>query len=316
MKIPTLLVYVWIGLAVSIPSFSRAGNDCELKLEVDTAEWRGGTRGGYGVFEPGEYPQTVRFKVRLVAGAPCPFFVTFGSAIQGNSQRRAARGSDGLDYQVYASLSQRMVLKELPGAHANEVLRDAFGPGESVKELSYVIVVPPQQIKPSGRYTDVLRITVYQGTLDNYVQKDSKTVTFSVLVDEVAEMSITTAGSPFDPGAKSHAVDFGPLAKGKAKGFDVRVRSNVGYHVTLESENGGVMKNIDPQFKNTIPYLLQVGGKTVTLSSGRQTPISRYNRLTGPNGDRHEVQITVGDINNATAGTYRDHILVTVISDN
>lgn len=308
-------IYGLAALFFAVAWCSRAA-ECDLKLEVDNAEFRGGKSAGYGVFDHGEYPQTVRFKVRLVSGDPCPFFVTFGGVAQGGSRRQASSGSEGLEYQIHDSLNRRMSLKDMPSADANEVIQSSFGPGETIKELSYVIVVPPGQIKPSGRYNDAIKVTLYSGTPNDFVQKDSRTVTFSIMVDEVAEMSLAKAGSSFDPGRKSQAMDFGPLEKGKAKGFDLRVRSNVGYHVTLESENGGVLKNIDPQYKDTIQYVLKTDGKPVSLGSGRQTPISKNNRLTDPNGDRHEILVTVGDTSKVTAGTYRDNVLITVISDN
>ncbi|HXT12586.1 MAG TPA: hypothetical protein VN873_13565 [Candidatus Angelobacter sp.] len=312
MNIRALMVYGLVSLAFVL--CSRAAAECDLKLEVDNAEWRGGAHAGYGVFDPGEYPQTIQFKVRLVSGDACPFFVSFGGVAQGNFQRQASSGNESINYQIYDSLDRRMLLKDLPSATANEVLPGAFGPGEVIKDLSYVIVVPPEQIKPSGRYTSVIRITLYSGTPDNFIQQDSKTVTFSIMVEEATELSLISSGSAFDPNGKSQAMDFGPLAKGKAKGFDLRIRSNVGYHVILESENGGVLNNIDPQYKNAIPYVLETGGKPVNLNSGRQTAISRNNGLT--DGDRHELRVTIGDTSKVTAGTYRDHILVTVISDN
>ena len=111
-------------------------------------------------------------------------------------------------------------------------------------------------------------------------------------------------------------MEFDRLAQGKAKGFDLRVRSNAGYQVLVESENGGVMKSIDPSLPSTIPYFLKVGGTPVNLSGGRKTALVRNNRLTDHNGDRHEVSVTMGEIGNAIAGTYRDHLIVTVISDN
>ncbi len=55
----------------------------------------------------------------------------------------------------------------------------------------------------------------------------------------------------------------------------MRVRSNAGYHVTMESENGGVMKNIDPRTPVTIPYALQPGGTAVSLWRTEQTILSR-----------------------------------------
>ena len=83
----------------------------------------------------------------------------------------------------------------------------------------------------------------------------------------------------------------------------------------LESENGGVLKNLDPSISSTIPYTVQIGGQPVSVSKGRQAALSRSHRKTDAQGDRHEVLITVGEAANAMAGTYRDNITVTIISD-
>ena len=308
--------FLWRGtvmLVLGLGCVIASAAESQLRLEVDNVDWRGGTRVTYGVFDSGEYAQAVYFKVRLT-GDPCPFFVTFGSTA--GSERRAAHAGHSLEYQIYDSVTRRAVLRDLPAATDSEILHGAFGPGETIKAISYVVLVPPEQVRPSGIYSHPIKITVYQGTRDSYVEKDAKTVVFSIRVDPVAEMSLGESGSPFDPTAKAHRLDFGGLAKGKAKGLDMRVRSNAGYHVTLESENGGLMKNIDPHHPATIPYSLQVGGTAVNLGRAAQTVLSRSNRLTDRNGDLHELLVTIGDVGSAPAGTYRDNLTLTTVSDN
>lgn len=302
-------------LILCLGPFIATAAESQLRLEADNIDWRGGTRVAYDVFDSGEFPQTVYFRIRLI-GNPVPFFVTFGGVGTTDSRRRATQGGNHIDYQIYESVARRTALRDLPGATSSEVLRGVFGPGETVKDLSYVIVVPPGQVTPSGFYMDQLKITVYQGTLDNFVEKDTKTVTFSIRVDAVTELSLGEPGAPFDSKAKARRLDFGTLDKGKTKGFDLRVSSNSGYHATLESEHGGVMKHVDPRFTATIPYVLQAGGAPVKLGRGQQTALSRNNRLTDRNGDRHELVVIIGEIGNAPAGTYRDNIIVTLVSDN
>jgi hypothetical protein len=229
-----------------------------------------------GVVETADGAQTVRFKVRLT-GPPCPFFVTFGGLA--DSKRQAAHGGDLLVYQIYDSVVRRTTLRDLPAATGSEVLRGAFAPGEDAKELSYLVLVPPGQVRPSGSYTHPVKITLYQGTPDNFVEQDAKTVIFSIRVDPVTEMSLGEPGAVFDATAKNHRLDFGNLDKGKTRGLDLRVRSNSGYHVTMESENGGVMKHSDPLNAATIPYSLQIGGAVVSLARAKQTVFTRSNRL-------------------------------------
>lgn len=287
----------------------------QLRLEADNVDWRGATRVAYDVFDSGEYAQTVYFKVRLT-GPPVPFFVTFGNLGATGSGRLATQGGVSLGYEIYDSVIRRTVLRDLPNATASEVLSGVFGPGEETKELSYVVLVPPEQMKPSGFYTQQIRITLYQGTRDNFVEKDAKTVSFSIRVDSVAEISLGEPGAPFDAKAKSHHLDFQDMGKNKAKAMDMRLRSNAGYHVTIGSENGGVMKNLDPRHPATIPYTLQINRSPVSLGRTAQTVLARASRLTDRNGDRHELLVTIGQADNAPAGKYQDILSVTIVSDN
>ena len=138
------------ALLLCLWSLDASGADSQLRLEVDNVDWRGGPRVAYGVFDSGQYAQTVYFKVRLT-GDPCQFFVTFGGTV--GSERRAARGGDSLGYELYDSVVRKTALRDLPAATASEVLQGAFGPGETVKELSYVVLVPAEQVRPAGTYT-------------------------------------------------------------------------------------------------------------------------------------------------------------------
>lgn len=287
---------------------------CVLQLEISNVEWRGGTRGGYDVFESSEYPQTVHFKV-LSSGDPCPFFVTFSSGLQGDGNRRATAASGTLEYEIYDSVDSRTILKELPAASSNEVLSGAFAQGQSVQELSYAIVVPPLQVRPAGLYTDSFQVTLYQGTPDDFIQHDARTVTLTIPVENVTELSLVGYGASFDPHAKTRDLDFGKLSPGKRMGFDLRVRSNLGYRITLESENAGVMRHLDPSVTTTVPYSLELGGTPVNLTGDQPVELSRGSALTGSEGEPHDFDITIGEMAGAGAGTYRDTIAVTVIAE-
>jgi len=296
-------------------SFGAQAAQSQLRLEADNVDWRGANRVAYDVFDSGEYAQTVYFKVRLI-GPPVPFFVTFGNLGATSSGRSATQGGLSLGYEIYDSVIRRTALRDLPSATASEVLTGVFAPGEETKELSYVVLVPPQQVKPSGFYTQQIKITLYQGTRDKFVEKDAKTVSFSIRVDSVAEISLGEPGASFDAKAKSHRLDFSDMAKNKAKAMDMRVRSNAGYHITMESENGGMMKNLDPRHPATISYTLQINSSPVSLGRTAQTVLARASRLTDRNGDRHELVVTIGQADSAPAGNYQDILAITIVSDN
>jgi spore coat protein U-like protein len=92
----------------------------------------------------------------------------------------------------------------------------------------------------------------------------------------------------------------------------LRVRSNSGYTVTFESENGGAMKNTDPTDNSTVAYVLEVDGAVVDLSRGRRPSVARNSGMTDSNGERRGLSFAAGPVGDATAGTYRDNITITV----
>lgn len=285
----------------------------QLQLEVSNIAWRGGAN-GYDVFGAVEHVETVQVRVYLT-GNPCPFFVGIGTET-GQSDHRVVFGADQLEVQIFDSLNGRIPLKDMPGATAGEVLSGVFLAGETGKTVEFVVVIPSGQIKPAGLYTGALKVTAYEGTPASFAPHDTRTITVSVPVAEVTELSLISPGSSFNPNAKGQLLQFDTLAPGKMRDLDMRIRSNAGYRVSLQSENGGVMKNLAPGINTTIPYTVQAAGQTLNLGASAVQILRAANRLTTLQGDRHSMSVTIGEISGATAGSYRDVITVTVISDN
>lgn len=307
MKTLALIILLALGL-LNTPALAS-----QLTLQVANVQWVGGTQSDYDAFDSGEYPQVVSFKV-LLTGDPVEFFVTFSTSAD-PLQRKATLGAGYLDYQIYDSAAQRTVLKDLPSATSAELIQGTFATNESEKQLTFTIIVPPGQIKSSGLYADSIELTVYEGTLAQYVERDSKIVDFQVRAAQITELSFANAGSAFNPNARTSALDFGTLAPEQKRDMNVRIRSNAGYRVTMESEHGGIMKHLDAAVPTTIPYQVHLGGVPVALTAGLQTPLIQTGRRTTSEGDAHNLEVTIGEISGARAGTYRDTITLTVISD-
>jgi spore coat protein U-like protein len=308
MQIKRLLLCTISALVLPI---CTAYAECQLKLVVNNVEWRGGPGAGYHIFDDAEYTQTVDFKVEH-KGDACSFFVTFSRGWASDFNRRMGSGGEAPGYQLYKSANKSNVLKDLPSASATEVISGTFEQGDETRELRYVVVIPPLQIRPAGIYRDRVRVIVYEGTLENFIEKDSKNVTISARVHRVAELSLVNSGEPFNPQSTTKVLDFGPLTGGKSRSFDLRVRSNSGYTVTFESENGGAMKNTDPTDNSTVAYVLEVDGAVVDLSRGRRPSVARNSGMTDSNGERRGLSFAAGPVGDATAGTYRDNITITV----
>lgn len=285
-------------------------------LEVANVDWTGGPGAGYGVFDPAEVVQAIRFKVKLVEGSASSYFVTFSAGGSGDFLNRELRlGNEALKYQVYDSAgSQRTVLKALPSATASEILSGALTTEGEIQELTYVMVVDPGQVKSAGPYADTFIVTLYSGTLEDYTEEDAITVLFTVPVAETTQLSLLASSSPFDPAVRSTLMDFGVLQSDDERRVDLRVRSNAGYSVSLESENNGMLKHTQPGVATVVPYTLRLAGTVVNLGAGLQTPVSQPGRLTGADGDVYDVSVSIGEVSGAVAGTYRDVVTITVTS--
>lgn len=304
-----------LGMTLLLASLGPASAAVRLKLmDVANVDWTGGPGMGYGVYASGEVVQTVRFKVQIEEGATSSYFVTFSAGVTGDfSNREARKSAEALKYQIYDSAGgQRTVLKALPSANSGETLSGTLTTEGEIRELTYVIVVTPQQVKTAGSYADTFTATLYSGTLSDYVQEDSRQVILTVPVGEITQLSLLATGSSFNPEVRSALMDFGKLVKDDHRELDLRVRSNVGYSVTLESENRGVLKHATPSVTTVVPYTLKVGDSVVNLSGLPQTPVLQPGKLTDASGDNYVLSVTIGNISGAIAGTYRDFVTVTV----
>lgn len=139
----------------------------------------------------------------------------------------------------------------------------------------------------------------------------SRTLTISATVLEQIDLSLVNPGAVFNPTLTSRLIDFGILQSGKFSDFDLRVRSNTGYSISLSSQNQGNMAHIDPTDTSRIPYLFTASGANVDLS-GPATTVINTPLATSPLGVPYPMRVTVGNLGNASAGDYQDTITITI----
>ncbi len=221
-------------------------------------------------------------------------------------------GANVLNYQLYDQASQTNILKDLPSATASEVLSGNFT-GRGSQQLSFFLVIPTEQVVRPGTYTDTVTVTAYEGDLTNNIQHRTRTLTISATVLEQIDLSLVNPGGSFNPSLTSRLIDFGILQAGKFSDFDLRVRSNIGYSVTLSSQNQGNMAHIDPTDTSRVPFSFTANSANVDLSGPAATVINTP-LPTSPLGVPYPMRVTVGAIGNASAGDYRDNITITVIA--
>jgi hypothetical protein len=115
---------------------------------------------------------------------------------------------------------------------------------------------------------------------------------------------------------KISSISFNDVVTSTTSTFRASITSNFRYSLSVSSatEHGGELKHVNPEVIETIPYTFSIGGSTVTVSS---TPyfVASMERPTGTGTREYLASITIGDIQNYTAGKYSDFISFAVTAN-
>lgn len=280
-----------------------------------------GGSGGYAVYDPQEYLQTVSIQVRGEAtGATCEYFVTLSAGQSGNfSQRKLSVMTNTLNYNAYTGSGKNNIFKALPAATQSEVIAGNFPVAVALTQTNthefFWTINPQQVVSASGTpYADGnLTLSLYSGLLFlNPTLEATKTITFQTRVDSSVDVSLVESGRPFDIGETTQLVDFGTLESGEQRGFDVVVRSNNGYAVTMQSQNRQLLVHQQaPMIAGSVAYSVIFNGGGVDLSTGAPVQIITGTGTTPVTGTAFPIEFTVGTLSgNEPAGTYSDVINV------
>ncbi|MDA0654270.1 MAG: spore coat protein U domain-containing protein [Proteobacteria bacterium] len=265
--------------------------------------------GEYSVFGPAGAAQAVQFTVRHRRSDPCDYFVTFSTGVAGSYDRTMTLAGTDLHYQIYDSASQTHVLKALPDAAGGEVIGGTFTTtGTEDQDVSYYILISPQQVVAGGNYEDQIEVRLYEGTLAAYVERDSDSIRIRAQISDEIEVCVGCTAA-FDPAAQSVQMNFGDLDEGEAQSTVARVRSNAGYEFLVHSDNRGVMAHVS--YPTQVPYVLEVDGAPIDLSPNQATAAAGAG-VTGVDGVGFDFKVTIGSTAAAAAGDYADNIVLTV----
>ncbi len=317
-----------ITLLIALFFLSHPASAACLNLDFGSvpslAAFQGGN-GGYSVYENGEYLQTVSFTVQAeAAGGICEYFVAL-SAGQSNdfSQRVLSDGINTLNYNAWVSADKTGILKEPPNATDEEVVKGTFSliPGlEQTNEHEFVWTIDPAQIVPASDmpYEDTsLTLSLYSGLpLFAPTFVTSRTITFRARVESSVDLSLVDSGAPFDIGNTTQSVDFGTLESGEQLAFDLIIRSNSGYAVTMQSENNQTLLHASSAVTGRIVYDLLIDGASVDLSSGAPVQVLSDTVTTPATGIVFPVEFSIETLTGReAAGTYSDVITVDVTAN-
>lgn len=284
-----------------------------------------GASGGYNVYDTATYLQTATFQVQAEAtGITCQYFVALSTGQSGDfNRRKLIQAASVLNYNVYTDAG-KTILKAPPNAAQGEVISGSFPVAIGLTQTnnhSFFWTIEPQQIVPvqGSFYTDPnLSLDLYSGTLlTSPTLVASAPVTFRTLVDSSVDLSLVRSGAPFNISDTAQLIDFGVLSSGEQRAFDLVVRSNNGYAVTMQSVNRQVMVHERaPAVGDTVPYEVVLNGGAIDLSTGAPVQVLAGTGTTPATGISFPIEFTVGNLSGTeAAGTYSDVINVTVTAN-
>jgi spore coat protein U-like protein len=308
-RLPTFWILV---LATLIAGALPAAAKCNLQLrDVSDVHWRGATGAGYGVFDGTTHAQAVTFTVENKTGQSCSFFVGVVSRSSRDANQRVLR-HDGvaLRYQVYRDSTLGTVLRDTPEAASSEVLGGVIGSKQSITMQLY-LSIPPLQVVPEGEYEDEIELRVYEGTVAEPRLEDSEELDFEAEVPTIAELSFS--GGIFDASARTTTLRFDPAETGAVGTVALWARSNSGYILFAESQNGGVLQHTDPAETDIIDYTLRVDGRRIPLFKGVPFPVAARSDPTNASGWQHNFEFTLGTVDTQSGGEYKDVVTVSLI---
>lgn len=285
-----------------------------------------GGQDGYAVYDPQEYLQTVSFQVTEGAnGAACEYFVTLSAGQSGNfNQRKMSEMINMLNYNAYTNSGKSSIFKALPTATQSEVINGSFPISVTLAQTNthqfFWTINPQQVVQASGMpYADnTLTLSLYSGLLTlSPTLVVTKTISFQTHADSSVDVSLVESGKPFDISETTQLIDFGNLENGEQRGFDVVVRSNNGYTVTMQSQNRQLLVHQRaPVVPDTVAYDVIFNGGGVDLSTGAPVHVINGTGTTPATGTPFPIEFTIGTISgNEAAGTYSDVINVEVTAN-
>ncbi|HVM78067.1 MAG TPA: hypothetical protein VMU06_03565 [Stellaceae bacterium] len=302
------------ALLLSSSGAEAACSGLRFGLLPSAIEWQGAGP-GYNVFDRVDRVQPVSFTVTKVDGT-CTYFVTATVETGGSFEaRQMVGGGRPIVFNVFTSSIKTNPIRDLPVATANDVITGQFSrSGIATNTHQHYYWIRPQQIAPPGVYSGIVHFKLYQGNQQTNTLISTQQVQFLANVRPAAEVAVVDPGAPFDTTKVDRTVNFGMARKGQRASFDLKARGNNGFEVTIQSQNGGVMRPANAKDTSTLPYTLLVNGQQISLAGGNATLAANIVGATGADGLPFPVQVEIGDYGTASPGNYTDVLTINVTS--
>jgi len=240
--------------------------------------------------------------------------VTTGGS--GTYSRKLFNNSAVVDYNYHKNESTTSPIKDVLDAQGGSQRVD-FKMNGFYKKVTFFARLPDPFAAgtvATGLYSDTATINIVPRT-NGVTGGFSLNISSFLNVLSDVNISLVERGGQFDPNRTAITLDYGVMTTGESRGFDLVVKSNSGYKISVSSENNGVMAHID-QSSYQVGYSFGVNGNSLSLIGSKTSPIDIYNSSTPSTttGDVIEIDVSILSTVNKLSGHYNDYIYFTATS--
>lgn len=190
---------------------------------------------------------------------------------------------------------------------ANEYRQDFRINGRlRARQFDFLVGIPESIFAEPGNYTLPLLVELID--VETLTVLDEQRFDIEAFVN--IQMQTNIAGTHSRPGGRVRVpvVDFDVLETGESKRVSIQVRANALASITVKSKNKGRLRHRRSRGLY-VDYSVSVDGETSTLKNPLILTRSVAKTI---RGSAYPMDITIGDVNGAFAGSYRDTITVEV----
>ncbi len=200
------------------------------------------------------------------------------------------------------------------GTNNNNRLAGRFLNSEQSITVNYCATLNNSTVQRAGTHTNTFNIRFDRSSfgVDDGTTYKTGSITFQYVVPTVLDLSLVDTSSAFNAADTDQTMNFGTLTTGATRSFDIVMQYNVGYRLSMKSDNSGNLKASGA----AIPYSMTLNGAPINLSNAMQEKAnsgSAYAAMISPTGGtRLPVSVTIGNVNGKPGGTYSDTVSISV----
>ncbi len=263
-------------------------------------------------------PVTVTRNAGASASNSCSFFLVIDNGITGTSYstRQLTLGQQSYPVQFYSDSghSSQIIKPFGSGLSATDVVDGQFNsPGSSPAIVNFYPFLDTALYFPNGQYSEMFLVSLYMGTPGSATLQQSLNVNFNYANMKKADLSLVETGAPFTPNRASLNYNFGQLVTGAQKAFDLVLKYNSGYQISMKSI---YLNRLFNSTTNTfISYNLELNGQPLTLTGDYRIVQQTSGGPSLPNGLRLPLSVTIGSVTGAKPGKYTDTVMISISSN-